>query len=99
MVEPPNDSDSGPERNGPESHRKLLRRVDGYLEGMDRLLSSMESDIAGGGLGPHHEWDGRSQSSRARLLAERLEHIAHEMETDERFLPEEDNDNYDSPFR
>ncbi|PSP16806.1 hypothetical protein BRC62_05565 [Halobacteriales archaeon QH_10_67_13] len=81
----------------PADHRDLLRRVDGSPEGMNRLLSYMESDVAGGSFGPHHDWDGRSRSSRARLLAERLEHIAEEMERDDRFP--DDPGGYDSPFK
>jgi len=90
-------TDDPTDETDPADHRDLLRRVDGSLEGMDRLLSYMGSDIAGGGFGPHYEWDGRSRSSRARLLAERLEQIAHEMECDDRFP--DDEGGYDSPFR
>lgn len=81
----------------PTRHRGLIRRVDGSLEGLDRLLCYMESDMLGGGFGPHNDWDGRSYASRARLLAERLELIVAEMESDDRFP--DDPGGYDSPFR
>ena len=61
-------TDDFTDETDPADHRDLLRRVDGSLEGIDRLRSYMKSD-----------------TSRARLLAERLEHIAAEMERDDRF--------------
>lgn len=83
------------DETGPVDNRDLLRRVDGSLEGMDRVLSYMESDRAGASASTT-KWNGRSRNSRGRLLAERLEHIAAEMEGDDRFP--EDPCGYDSPF-
>jgi hypothetical protein len=90
-------TDDPTDETDPADHRKLICRVDGSLEGMDRLLSYMESDIAGRGFGPHYEWDGHSYSSRARLLSERLEQTADEMERDDRFP--DDAGWCDLPFR
>lgn len=88
-IEPGMDPDS--EEARANSRRLRLRRLDQSLDGLDRLVASIEYDVAESGLGPHEPWDDLTAPKKCRKLAHRLDQLAHELSRDERYNDPEDH--------